>query len=148
MFVFKFEKLLKIKEDLIKQHMLEIANIDAVIKQKSKLKMELEKENSSRRKKIDVIIQEEPNKNMLLFLSDNIEKTELEIKHIINIIEALKNERKEIVEKLKVLNIEKKKLEKLKEKEYERYIKEESQKEMRFLDEIASIKAYSSRTDG
>ncbi len=147
MFVFKFEKILKIKEDLIKKYMLEIANIEAIIREKIEYRKNLEYENSIRKRKIDEILKKEPDRETLLFIQENIDRVYDEIKYVNGVVDKLKEEKAKILEIVKSLNIEKKKLEKLKEKEYEHYTKEEAKKEMRFLDEIASIKAANNRAN-
>jgi flagellar FliJ protein len=140
-FVFKFEKILKLKDDLIRQKMLEIANIETMIAKNRKKKEKLEDDNLFRRKKIDEILKQKPKKGALLFYFDNIERTLMEIKDIEIAIESLKKEKNIKLEEIKLLDIEKKKLEKLKEKEYRIYVDEQNKSETRFLDEIASIKA-------
>ncbi len=147
MFVFKFEKILKIKEDLIKKYMLEIANIEAIIREKIEYRKNLEYENSIRKRKIDEILKKEPDRETLLFIQENIDRVYDEIKYVNGVLDKLKEEKAKILEIVKSLNIEKKKLEKLKEKEYEHYTKEEAKKEMRLLDEIASIKAANNRAN-
>ncbi len=141
MFVFKFEKMLNIKENMIKKCMLEIANIEAVINKAFEMKEELEQENRQRMRKLNRALRKKPDKDMLLFLSDNIAKTQKEIVRINLEIEKLKKEKAKKIDEATMLNIEKKKLEKLKEKEYENYIIEENRAETRFLDEVANIKS-------
>ncbi len=141
MFVFKFEKMLNIKENMIKKCMLEIANIEALINKSFEMKEELEQENRQRMKKLNGVLRKKPDKEMLLFLSDNIAKTQKEIVRIDLEIEMLKKEKAKKIEEATMLNIEKKKLEKLKEKEYENYVIEENRAETRFLDEVANIKS-------
>ncbi len=141
MFVFKFEKMLNIKENMIKKCMLEIANIEALISKSFEMKEELEQDNRQRMKKLNGVLRKKPDKEMLLFLSDNIAKTQKEIVRIDLEIEMLKKEKAKKIEEATMLNIEKKKLEKLKEKEYENYVIEENRAETRFLDEVANIKS-------
>ncbi len=141
MFVFKFEKLLKIKEDLIKKYMLEIANIEFLIKQNMDKRYDLDNDRIVQKNKLNDMLKDRPDKNMLLFVYENIDRLNIKINELDNVIESLKKEKMKKLDIIKTLNIEKKKLEKLKEKEYERYRQEESKLEMRFLDEIASIKA-------
>ncbi len=141
MFVFKFEKMLNIKENMIKKCMLEIANIEAVINKSFEMKEELEQENRQRMRKLNKALRKKPDKDMLLFLSDNIAKTQKEIVRINLEIEKLKKEKAKKIDEATMLNIEKKKLEKLKEKEYENYVIEENRAETRFLDEVANIKS-------
>ncbi len=141
MFVFKFEKMLNIKENMIKKCMLEIANIEALINKSFEMKEDLEQDNRQRMKKLNGVLRKKPDKEMLLFLSDNIAKTQKEIVRIDLEIEMLKKEKAKKIEEATMLNIEKKKLEKLKEKEYENYVIEENRAETRFLDEVANIKS-------
>ncbi len=141
MFVFKFEKMLNIKENMIKKCMLEIANIEALINKSFEMKEELEQDNRQRMKKLNGVLRKKPDKEMLLFLSDNIAKTQKEIVRIDLEIEMLKKEKAKKIEEATMLNIEKKKLAKLKEKEYENYVIEENRAETRFLDEVANIKS-------
>jgi len=148
MFVFKFEKMLNIKENMIKKCMLEIANIEALINKSFEIKEELEQENRQRIRKLNTILKEELNKEILIFLSDNIAKTQKEIVKINSEIEKLKKEKKKKIEEATMLNMEKKKLEKLKEKEYENYVIEENRAETRFLDEVANIKSANSIIGG
>jgi len=148
MFVFKFEKMLNIKENMIKKCMLEIANIEALINKSFEIKEELEQENRQRIRKLNTILKEELNKEILIFLSDNIAKTQKEIIKINSEIEKLKKEKKKKIEEATMLNMEKKKLEKLKEKEYENYVIEENRAETRFLDEVANIKSANSIIGG
>ncbi len=144
MFKFKLEKILNIKENMIKKCMLEIANIEAMIKKYHVLKDELERENTQRKKKLNRVLYENPNKEMLIFISENIAKVENEIEALSMEILQLKKEKEKKIEEAKMLNIEKKKLEKLKEKEYEDYVIEENRAETRFLDEVANIKSANS----
>ncbi len=141
MFVFKFEKLLSIKEDMLKKCMIEIANIEATIKKYRKIKLQLEKENSKRKNNLNKILKGSLDKKMILFISENIAKTQIDIRFIEENIKKLQQEKTKKIEEAKMLNIEKKKLEKLKEKEYENHINKENKTETRFLDEIANIKS-------
>ncbi len=149
MFVFKFEKIINLKDNLIKKCMLEIANIEATIKKLNDTKKELSKENKKRKEKLnDILSKDKPDKNMLLFLSENIAKTENSIITITNNISELEKEKRKKIKEAEILNMEKKKLEKLKEKEYENYVKEEKKAETRFLDEIANIKSANNIING
>ncbi len=141
MFVFKFEKLLKLKKDMIQKCMLEIAGINTLIEKNREIKYALEQENKQRKKQLDKTLKEKPAKNILLFIYENVQRTDGKIKILNSNILSLIQKRKEKIEEAKILNIEKKKLEKLKEKEYENYVKKENKLETRFLDEIANIKA-------
>ena len=141
MFKYRFERLLKIKTQLLDKKRLEIA---AVVKQINKTNNEIEekkKENGLRRKKIDRLLSEEkPDRNWILFLSENIEKTDEAIKDLEIKKRQLTEEKQKLIGEAQKLLKEKKKLERLKEKEFENYRVENLRKEARFLDEIASIK--------
>ena len=141
MFIFRFEKLLKLKKDMLQKCMLEIANINALITKNREVKHILEQENRKRKKELNKTLKEKPAKNRLLFMYENIQKTDSRIEILTSNILSLMQKKKEKIEEAKILNIEKKKLEKLKEKEYENHIKKENNLETRFLDEIANIKA-------
>jgi len=141
MFKYRFERLLKIKTRLLDKKRLEIA---ALVKQINETNNEIEekkKENGLRRKKIDRLLREEkPDRNWILFLSENIEKTDEAIKDLEIKKRQLTEEKQKLIGEAQKLLKEKKKLERLKEKEFENYRVENLRKEARFLDEIASIK--------
>ncbi len=141
MFVFKFEKLLSIKENMLKKCMIEIATITAVIETYTKKKMELELERERIRQKLDKELSSSSiSRAMVMFLHENMVNVESKINWLTESIENLKKQKKEKIEEAKEINREKKKLERLKEKAYEEYLLNEKRKEMRFLDEIANIK--------
>ncbi|WP_035588687.1 hypothetical protein [Hippea jasoniae] len=141
MFKYRFERLLKIKTQLLDKKRLEIA---ALVKQINETNNEIEekkKENGLRRKKIDNLLREEkPDRNWILFLSENIEKTDEAIRNLKIKKRQLTEEKQKLIGEAQELLKEKKKLERLKEKEFENYRVENLRKEARFLDEIASIK--------
>ncbi len=141
MFVFKFEKLLNLKENMIKKCLLEIAEIDLMMRKHKKIKYILEEENESRKNTYNSIIKENPQKNILTFMAENIEKTQNNIYKLDADIEMLKKERADKIQEVKALNMEKKKLEKLKEKDLEKYNYSQNKAETRFLDEVANIKS-------
>lgn len=141
MFVFKFEKLLNLKENMIKKCLLEIAEIDLMIRKHKKTKYILEEENENRKNTYNGIIKENPQKNILTFIAENIEKTQNNIYKLDTDIEMLKKEKADKIQEVKNLNMEKKKLEKLKEKDLERYNYSQNKAETRFLDEVANIKS-------
>ncbi|WP_022669673.1 flagellar FliJ family protein [Hippea alviniae] len=149
MFVFKFEKLLKIKSKLLDEKRLQIARFDAKIKEKEAERDKLLDENNQRRKKIfEILTSKRPDSRMIMFLNENVEKTDVAIKVVEFEIEMLKKEKEKLIKEAAELLKEKKKLEKLKEKKFEEFKEEISKKEMRFLDEIASVKVASKLANG
>ena len=149
MFVFKFEKLLKIKAKLLDEKRLQIARFDAKIKEKESEKRRLVNENNQRRERIfEILTSERPDSKMIMFLNENVEKTDVAIKVVDFEIEMLKKEKEKLIKESAELLKEKKKLERLKEKKLEEFKEEISKKEMRFLDEIASVKTASKLING
>ncbi len=141
MFIFRFEKLLSIKENLLKKCMIEIATIDAVIETYARKKMELELERSQRMEALDrEITSESINPSRVMFIQENLNSIQEKIDWLSESIENLKRQKQEKIEEAKKLNTEKKKLEKLKERAFQEYTINRKRKEMALLDEIASIK--------
>ncbi len=142
MFKFKFEKMIKIKESILKKSLLELASIDKMIKLKKEEKNRMEIDNQQRRKKLNNLLKKDNfEKNMLVFVSENIQRAERRIAMLEREISSLNIARTKKLDEILFLNMEKKKLEKLKSKEYERYLEEENKSEMRFLNEIANIRS-------
>jgi len=141
-FKFKFEKMIKIKESILKKSLLELASIDKMIKLKKEEKNRMEIDNQQRRKKLNNLLKKDNfEKNMLVFVSENIQRAERRIAMLEREISSLNIARTKKLDEILFLNMEKKKLEKLKSKEYERYLEEENKSEMRFLNEIANIRS-------
>ncbi len=142
MFVFRFEKLLNIKSKLLDDKRMKIAALEKEISSLQQEKLNLENENRKRRAKIFKLLNsDEPDRNLIIFLGELVEKCEVEISIIENKILMLSEEKNKLINEAKELLKEKKKLEKLKEKQLEEYKINLSRAEMRFLDDIASIKA-------
>ncbi len=142
MFVFRFEKLLNIKSKLLDDKRMKIAALEKKIVDLERDKSNLENENKKRRAKIfKLLSSNKPDRNMIIFFGELIEKCEAEIRAIDNKILILSEEKNKLMNEARELLKEKKKLEKLKEKQFEEYRVNLSRTEMRFLDDIASIKA-------
>lgn len=142
MFVFRFEKLLNIKSKLLDDKRMKIAALEKKIVDLERDKSNLENENKKRRAKIfKLLSSNKPDRNMIIFFGELIEKCEAEIHAIENKILMLSEEKNKLMNEARELLKEKKKLEKLKEKQFEEYRVNLSRTEMRFLDDIASIKA-------
>ncbi len=142
MFVFRFEKLLNIKSKLLDDKRMKIAALEKKIVDLKRDRSNLESENKKRRAKIFKLLNsDKPDRNMIIFFGELVEKCEAEIYSIDNKILMLSEEKNKLMSEARELLKEKKKLEKLKEKQLEEYKVNLSRTEMRFLDDIASIKA-------
>jgi len=140
MFVFKFEKLLSIKSKLLDDKRIRIAAIERRIADLQEKRMNLIDENKRRRDNIFKILNsEKPDKNMVIFLSELVQKGEGEIEALGKEISKLKIEKEKLMDEARELLKEKKKLERLKEKQFEEYKVNLSRLQMRFLDDIANI---------
>ncbi len=140
MFVFKFEKLLNIKSKLLDDKRMKIAALERRIADLEDKRVALINENKRRRNKIfEILNSDRPDKNMVVFLSELVQKSEGEIADLEGDIQKLEVERDRLMDEARELLKEKKKLEKLKEKQFEEYKINLARSEMRFLDDIASI---------
>ena len=141
MFIFRFEKLLNIKSKLLDDKRMKIAALEKKIVDLQKRKVNLENENRKRRVKIfKLLSSDKPDRNMIVFFGELVEKCESEISAIGDEISMLTEEKSKLMNEAKELLKEKKKLEKLKEKQLWEYRVNLSRTEMRFLDDIANIK--------
>ncbi|WP_025270272.1 flagellar FliJ family protein [Hippea sp. KM1] len=146
MFAFKFEKLLKIKSRLLDEKRVQIALIEKEINSKKEKLSRLLLENEGRKKRLfEVLEADEIDRNMVMFLNENIEKTLNAIDLTRQQIEALEKMKQEYVKEAENLLKEKKKLEKLKEKAREEYRVSSLREEVKFLDEVANVKVAVSR---
>jgi len=144
MFVFKFDKLLSIKSKLLEDKKMKIASVVREIDRLKEEKDLLEEENKNRRDRVyEILTSGKPDRSMILFLSELLEKTDGRIKELEMAIENLEFKKRRLVEEAKELLKEKKKYEKLKEKQFEEYKLEERRAQVRLLDEITSIKVAS-----
>jgi len=144
MFVFKFDKLLSIKSKLLEDKKMKIASVVREIDRLKEEKDLLEEENKNRRDRVyEILTFGKPDRSMILFLSELLEKTDGRIKELEMAIENLEFKKRRLVEEAKELLKEKKKYEKLKEKQFEEYKLEERRAQVRLLDEITSIKVAS-----
>lgn len=142
MFVFKFEKLLNIKSKLLDDKRMKIAALERRIADLKSKRITLINENRRRRNKIfEILNSDKPDKNMVVFLSELVQKSEREIAALEGDIQKLEAEKDRLMDETRELLKEKKKLEKLKEKQFEEYKINLARSEMRFLDDIASIEA-------
>ena len=144
MFVFKFDRLLSIKSKLLEDKKMKIASITRKIESLRDERNLLERENKNRRDKIySILTSDKPDRNMVLFLSELLEKTDFRIRELEKAIEDLNTKRDRLIEEAKELLKEKRKYEKLKEKQFEEYRLEERRSQVRLLDEITSTKVAS-----
>ncbi len=144
MFVFKFDRLLSIKSKLLEDKKMKIASITRKIESLRDERNLLERENRNRRDKIySILTSDKPDRNMVLFLSELLEKTDFRIRELERAIEDLNTKRNRLIEEAKELLKEKRKYEKLKEKQFEEYRLEERRSQVRLLDEITSTKVAS-----
>ena len=144
MFVFKFDRLLSIKSKLLEDKKMKIASITRKIESLRDERNLLERENRNRRDKIySILTSDKPDRNMVLFLSELLEKTDFRIRELERAIEDLNTKRDRLIEEAKELLKEKRKYEKLKEKQFEEYRLEERRSQVRLLDEITSTKVAS-----
>ncbi len=144
MFEFKFEKLLKIKEKLLEDKKMRIASLEKQILTLRENKSELEATANGLRKRIfEILRSSRPDRNMIIFLSEQATHCDESTKELEKKIEDLFMQKKRLTEEAKELMIEKKKLERLREKKFEEYVLEFSREEKRFLDEVNSVKIAS-----
>ncbi len=144
MFVFKFDRLLSIKSKLLEDKKMKIASITRKIESLRDERNLLERENRNRRDKIySILTSDKPDRNMVLFLSELLEKTDFRIRELERAIEDLNTKRNRLIEEAKELLKEKRKYEKLKEKQFEEYRLKERRSQVRLLDEITSTKVAS-----
>lgn len=140
MFVFKFEKLLNIKSKLLDDKRMKIAALERRIADLKDKQLFLINENKRRRDRIfEILSSGKPDRNMVVFLSELVQKAEGEIDVLESEVQKLKVEKGRLMDEARELLKEKKKLEKLKEKQFEEYKINLARAEMRFLDDIASI---------
>ncbi len=145
MFVFRLERVLKIQSDLLKKCMLEIATIDHLIDQTGRELTQTETQLKHYGDKLKDMLKRGATKEMLLFYGQIVSRLQDRKRELLYRLNELKTAKEKKLQEAKELNKEKKKLERLKEAEFERYKQNEARKEASFLDEIANIKTARSR---
>uniref|UniRef100_A0A832ERK6 Flagellar FliJ protein n=1 Tax=Desulfurella acetivorans TaxID=33002 RepID=A0A832ERK6_DESAE len=139
MFVFKFEKIKNIKENIINIEIIKLSEINNQIKQKTLRISELKDQIKIFYKRFDDQIKTQVDFSILKYLSEEILACELEIQSTQKTIEELEAKKKAQIEIIKNLHKEIKKFEKLKEHYKERYIYDEKLKSQNFINDISTI---------
>jgi flagellar export protein FliJ len=139
MFVFKFEKIKNLKENLINIEIIKLSKINNQIKQKAQRISELKDQIKIFYKRFDDHIKTHVDFRILKYLSEEILACELEIQSTQKTIEDLEAKKKAQIEIIKNLHKEIKKFEKLKERYKERYIYDEKLKTQNFINDISTI---------
>lgn len=139
MFVFKFQKIQKLKEDLLKIEIGKLEEINRQIKQKKEEINSIHGEIQEYYKKFNEQIKAKLNFSQLKLLIANIEYLN-NVKNLINTqIINLKEQENTQLTLIKNLYKEVKKYEKLQEHEKERYTYEEKLQESNFINDINAI---------
>lgn len=139
MFVFKFEKIKLLKNNLMNMEILKLENTNQKIKEKINEINDLYTQISQLFKKFDNSIDKKTDFTVLKFLIDNIDLLRSEIKTKQIELETLKQQKDMILTVIKGLHKEIKKFEKLKEHYKEQYNYEEKLKETNFINDINAI---------
>ncbi len=139
MFIFQFEKIKNLKENLMNIEILRLNQINNQIKQNTQKLSDLNDQIKVLQKRFDNQIQINLDFNILTYIAECIMALEFEIKNIQKIIENLKVEKIKQIEIIKNFHKEIKKFEKLKEHYKERYMYEEKLKEQNFINDINTI---------
>ncbi len=139
MFIFQFEKIKNLKENLMNIEILRLNQINNQIKQNTQKLSDLNDQIKVLQKRFDNQIQIKLDFNILTYIAECIMALEFEIKNIQKIIENLKVEKNKQIEIIKNFHKEIKKFEKLKEHYKERYMYEEKLKEQNFINDINTI---------
>ncbi len=139
MFIFQFEKIKNLKENLMNIEILKLNQINNQIKQNTQILSDLNDQIKALQKRFDNQIQINLDFSILKYIAECILALELKIKNIQKIIENLKVEKNKQIEIIKNLHKEIKKFEKLKEHYKERYMYEEKLKEQNFINDINTI---------
>ncbi len=139
MFIFQFEKIKNLKENLMNIEILRLNQINNQIKQNTQKLSDLNDQIKVLQKRFDNQIQIKLDFNILTYIAECIMALEFEIKNIQKIIENLRVEKNKQIEIIKNFHKEIKKFEKLKEHYKERYMYEEKLKEQNFINDINTI---------
>jgi len=139
MFIFQFEKIKNLKENLMNIEILKLNQINDQIKQNTQKLNDLNEQIKTLQKRFDDQIQTNVDFNILTYIAQCTLALELEIKNTQKKIENLKLEKNKQIEIIKNFHKEIKKFEKLKERYKERYMYDEKLKEQNFINDISTI---------